>query len=1258
MRGTESLKEIINSTRNWLSEYNPSVLYIWLSILSIHPSNQKYQTRFEFLLAILTSIRKEEFRNRNLNYETFNNYISNFKEKTDSVFFTVEDFSPFSQLKLIPYFFERNKYFFFYGQTERTYELLRILKKLYICETEGHPELILIKDLFKQILNYQTRILEKLVQIEESRETLKNKIYFPSPNFFSEIENLLIINDMEVLDSRFIWSNHINEEVLAENFNKIIFGGYFNKIYLRISDSEFLLILPHIQIEILFKIFEEIVRSSENYKIIEKIIKFNIINKMKNLLISFFHRKDLIEFIVNKKREIISKEDELIVLYDNNLIILKMVDFFSDTDLSSNLNNSYEDINKTLSKIKAEEKVFLNINQHYGYEVPVKELKIIKILLYESIDLSPKSILFSFETNFENSVFSLLDLISIFELTSTPFSFLKFLEEKYNSERYFTFDQIDIFAVFYNNNESLPAFGTDLIMLEPHLWSNFYNNHLYEKFQDTIYELIEREFPKRFNKVRKWKDNQNLYECLDTRDASSANIIKLDEKLIWIFNPYLKPPLTLDDLKFPMRVLGPLYADYIERIITEFLELIHSYTSSNKYAIFLIPIEICPNNSNFTQFEVYYSRINEKDPIIVKSFLNRDLKLISIVFYDSILWGEKFIDSKNNDNCKYAMNQLIESIFDFFEPNLSKVEINNKTMEFLQDFFIESERDYFLDVIPIRNQDIKKYHSYIKFNPTDKEKVIKDVESYLREKQTIQKHLSPEESIALYNEIYKVFYERLRDQISQFDINILYFTYNQLELIEGKREMIRLETGMRSPSHIDIDYQDYFEKTYDEISQLSSTLRFIIHNILKFGINGIKKISATEYSYIQALSFYLISISQISDFTFSKLIEYTINIKDYYKFDELRSNSIFDYDAFKEVESKGKLESTRDFYNSIISESKKDYQNLEIPENEKIMIMNIDEAFQFQFSFSFTKMMRVLSILSSSSQSNKDIKFFPSILIQKEDLIKFIKDEYKNEYKDRPSFIEGLNKGITELEIEAILNYLSLDFHSFQDMDILIHLKIMKQKNRLTLCPLIRLNNQFLYGKQCCNVAFQIWRRNIFAGVFPYKIHVDDKVSVALQELHSYQDLIFEDECGNIAKEVLGDDKYIIRLKNFKRISESLPKYPDCGEIDLLAVNLQTKTCFILDAKNYYLKLNPYDIKNEINRFIKNNKADLKKLNKKEKFVIDNFNFFLEFFQITDKENWRFKKGFIIKYNFPSAYIIDVDVDFVFQNELDSYLKF
>lgn len=215
----------------------------------------------------------------------------------------------------------------------------------------------------------------------------------------------------------------------------------------------------------------------------------------------------------------------------------------------------------------------------------------------------------------------------------------------------------------------------------------------------------------------------------------------------------------------------------------------------------------------------------------------------------------------------------------------------------------------------------------------------------------------------------------------------------------------------------------------------------------------------------------------------------------------------------------------------------------------------------------------------------------------------------------------------------------------------------MKNKNRLTLCPLLKLDDQYLFGKECCNVAFNDWRYYIFNGMFPYKISERCEISIALKKIHSHQDEMFEEECGKIALRALGKDRYIIRLKNFQRISKNLPKFPKCGEIDLLAVNPIIKTCYILDSKNYFLWFNPSKIKNEIHRFIEGNKSDLKKLLQKEEFIRINFTLFLEYFKIKDRYSWKFKKGFVIKHNIPSAYLPNIDADFIFQNKLESYLK-
>lgn len=1253
----KSIESIIENTRNWIIKYNPLILYKWITILSIHPSNQIYQIRLEFFLAIMTTIKVEEYQNEELNYEEFSSFMQKFKEHTDSLFFSIEDFIPFSQLKLIPYFYEKEKYYFFYGHVERMFEQLRILEKLYLLDIDmKYPELLLMRGLFKQVLKYQTGILNKLIQIEESREELKSQIYVPTNAFFKEFEDILLLSSNEIIDSNFILEFSSNRSELKDKFKNIVDGTFFNSLYLKFSDIKFCVALPSIQIEVLYKIFEIIIRKSTSKNLIE--VPHNNLKKvLKNVIDTFFHLTDCFKAIYNGKKECISNDIDGIVLAENILILFKFVDVFSKSKSTEKLTKCYRFLESFTQKLRSEDFLYLRLKNSYGYKVPTVELKFLRIIIYQSIDLSPEVLPFNFETNSQTTVVKLMDLISIFELTTSSMSFLKFIEEKYSIPRILTFDQMNIFAAFHINNESLPFSGESILFLDPHMWSNFYNNYLYEKYQDSIYELVEFEFPSKYNKISNWNKSKNIYECFDSRTLDSAMVIKHKRQLFWIFNPRIHPNLSMEDLEFHLRVITPLYADYINRIIEEFINLINSYFSFQRYGIYPIPVKVCPNNPQFTQFKEIYQQVNEKDPIIAKSFLNKNFILISMIFYDVILWSEKFLTSETNDNSIYAIKQLVYSIIANFEPNLSEREINDKAIEFVKSCFMEEDRDYYLETLPARNEDIKAYPLYDKFNPTNQEKVIKEVESYLMKLQVKQEHLTTEESKQLFNKIYKEFYKRFKDLLFQYDISILFYAYRQRELIEGKRYLIRLEAGMRKTSQLDYDYRESFLKEYDEISKLSTTQRFIIENILNSGIKGDKKINKIEYSYLLSLAFYLISISQISDFSHSKVIEYSINIKDLYKFDEIRDKSLFDYDAFKEVDFRGKLESTRVFYNGIKSLSQNEIDKVDLPYDEKKAVKRLENAFQSEFSFTFTNLMRIIWILSSTDYKGKDISFFPTILADKADLIKNLEIEYRKNFGDLPIFNGTLVKEIKDKEIEMILEFVSLDFSSYQNKEILLYLKLMRSRNRLSIRPLVKINSQFLIGKECCNIAFELWRRDIFAGIFPYKIDKKGEVSLALNQIHSLQDKKFEDECGEIAKNALGEGNCLIRLKNFNRISEQLPKRPSCGEIDLIALNPNTRTCFILDAKNYYLKLHPYDIKNEIDRFITNNDSDLKKVRKKEKFVIDNFKYFLDYFQIIDQLDWKFKKGFIIKYNFPTKYIKNLDVDFVFQDKLGTYLK-
>jgi len=1241
MKRDKSIEEIVREIRKWMCEYHPITLYKWIFTISIHPSNQIYLARFDFLLSILTSINYSQFRKKILDYERFIGYINEFKKDSDDLFLYFEDYVPFSQLKLIPYFFERNKYYFFYGQSERPYELLRNLDKIFISETNDFTELLLIKKIFLQVLKYQTSILKTLNNIEESRIELKNSIYIPSIDFFNQIKDLILIEKQEVLDKKFILCLDQSNKNPIEKFMEIIYGKFFTKMYIKLSEKDYALIFPNLQIETLFDIFTKIISRSKNRDNFEIIIQKNVNDAIHNELTYFFD--DVYEEFIDKNGKRFGNFDFLI-FFQNILFIIKIAALISENNLDSRISESYSTLNMVENDIKNE--LFTKIQKKY--------YRICKIIIFESLEIAPQHITLNFKRNTQMTVFSLIDFISILQLSKSPISFLKFLEEKYTVRILSTFDEIDIFALFLQNNESIPSLGLDIQIINPHLWSDFYNNYLYDKYQDNIFELIEREFPNKFNKIKKWNNEQDLYECLDTRTMESANIIKLKNRLIWIINPEFKPPLNIEDIEFAMRLIGPLYSDYLQRILNPFELLISTYTSSKKYAIFLIPEIIYSQSSECEKFENYYSQVNEENPIIVYSFLNRQFKLISMIFYSRLLWAEKFSDNESNENAIYAIRQLIYSIFEYFESENSDEEILLKTGEFIDKNIKLHACDYILQSIPVRNQMIRKYPSFLKLNSTDQERVIKDAERFLKENQISEGTLNTEESKNLFNDLYKFLYHQLETLLSEYDISILYFAYTQLELLEGRRYLLYIEAGMRDPTVIDNEYLQDFTNRSEEISRLSITQRFIISCILKQELYNKKKINSIDYGYLQALTLYLISISQKSEFIHSSIIDYNLIIKDFNKFDETQTEAVFNLETFKEKESKNRLESTRAFFNKIKNLSEKEeIDEVEIGE-EIIMIRELEESFQTQLSFSFTNMMRILWILSTLNYDKENLRrIFPLVFMEKDLLIQLLIGEYKKQYKDRT----GLIQDTSYEEIYLILDYLILNFNSYDDQDMLLRPRLIKKKERISICPLIQVNNHILFGRESCSAAFHYWRRTIFAGIFPYELSTEDLIYVALQKIHSFNDKIFEDECADIAKKAIGEGNYILRLKNFKRISELLPKYPPCGEIDLLALNKDLRTCFILDAKNYFLKLHPQDIKNEINRFILKSKSELQKLHQKEQFIKENEELVYDYFQVSERTNWKFKKGFIIKQNFPSAYVPDVDLDFVFQDELDEYLN-
>jgi hypothetical protein len=1235
-----------------MKKYNKSELIKWIQVCSIHPSNQIYQGRFELLLGIALSVRDKDYKRDKIEFDKFKSFIKEFKTNTDRFF--IEDFIPYNQLNLIPYFIDGNKFFFFYGLLENAYELLRVLEKVYLFDySEKIPELDLIKEIFIKILKIDTEILLKLNADTESHNTSKDSIYIPSEDYFHSFITLFDVKTSELLTPDY-FQEYIEKEFIVENISKFTHGGFFNNIYIQTLDGEVILLLPQLHIEILSSVFVDIVQKAPNLYYIKEQINNNFKKQVLKASNKFF--KNLLFKITDTKNLSLSRNIDGIFLFENKLLVFQIPLIFPESNLSEEINNSYTILEEFKNNIGKQEIIHLKFHQKYFHKVQIVELDIIKFIIFEKIDINPVSLFLNIDTNLKYNVFSFKDLIAMFELVSSPLSFIKYLEERHEyRQKIRTINGLNIFATFIQNNESLPDYGEGFITIMPHTWSNYYYNHLFLKFQDNIYELIESDYPNKFDYVNQLDISQDLYECFSAETLTGAHLIKMNNKLIWIFGAEPHPSLSWDDLRFALSMFGLLYTNYIHRISKDFLNLLQSNNFNQKIRIFLVPSPLFQNSENYIKFRNTYERINEKTPLVVKSFINVEKNLISMVFYNTELWIKKFSDTITNENCKFALKQLLLSIIHTLNEKLTSYEIIQVANEIVETIPI-IKKDYFFTPLIARNPRGSDYVSYFQLNLTDFNRVKKEIEYFLRTLGLKQKELSPQESKKLYNQIFEILYSKLEKIISKYDISLLEFAYKQLELVERRRFEQLIEIGMKNLDQItEVDRKRYTEEMKN-ITNHSVSAKFIIEMILKCGIKGERRMNRIDWSYIQANALYLLSVSERSEFTHTGLIDFQINIKEFHKFDEIQQPGKFDNESYTEKRFDIRLEKAKDIFISLKEQSnriEKEWIQENIKGKEEDLIRDLEKAFINQFSFSFTNLLRTLSILSSTDLHSEDFNLFPLTIIREAELIVEIKERFLE-------FLEiNQSQGdiITNKELQTILKFITLDFESYSDIKMIIPLKLLKKKERFTISPLIRIDDLIMYGNECCNSSYGIWKHNILSGIFPFEIPVNSKVDIAIKNMHSYDDKMFEVECGEIAKNVLGEDNFILRLKNFQRISISFPTFPPCGEIDLLAINKITKKIFILDSKNYSLRLSPKNIKNEIYRFIESNKSDLVKLAKKEKFVIENLDSFLDYFNILDKKDWKIFKSFIIRQNFPSAHIPEFSTNFIFIENLQNYFE-
>lgn len=240
--------------------------------------------------------------------------------------------------------------------------------------------------------------------------------------------------------------------------------------------------------------------------------------------------------------------------------------------------------------------------------------------------------------------------------------------------------------------------------------------------------------------------------------------------------------------------------------------------------------------------------------------------------------------------------------------------------------------------------------------------------------------------------------------------------------------------------------------------------------------------------------------------------------------------------------------------------------------------------------------------------------------------------------------------------LDKIIDFIVIDQKDVK-VDKVIPTQLFRDKKRLNLCPIYCNQGKYYFGNQMCIESSKFWTSKVSYGDFPYVIDDNSPVGKFMLEHRQQLDKELEKEAEKIISDELGENNYESNILNFKKLSRDFPRRPDCGEIDILALNRNIKTLFLFDAKNRRKSTTPYGVKCDIDEFLKGKKSYLSKIIKKEKFIKDNLVKVLEHFSVKDANGWQVKKAFIVKQNYQIAYHYKKAIDFVELENLNSYVR-
>ncbi|GEM_PF-3252797 len=1235
--------------RDRLKRYSPKDLFLWIQVTAVYPSNQIYQLRFEFLLAVFFSIPSQEFAGRNLDRNEFIDLVVYYEKEWGDHFYITEDWTPFSQKKRIPFFSNKKKFYFFYGLHERPYEYLRQLEDLYFSNTciDNFQELVLLRKVFYLSLEFQTNLLNKISKLDYIDEDTAS-ICIPSEIEYIELVQIYkTSNDSkDILRSFGMLEFGVFQKHGSHLFDLCLRQKLFNTLYVQFSENETFFLLPQLHMGILYLIGSDLINKSHQRNAIAQNLFESFQTRLKKKCLQFFAcNTEITEVLQQGTESNLTENVDFVARVDaDKLILIKAVQC-CDTNTPCLMEGVLREIHLLVEKLQKELILGLKCMTGEIVAVPSQVMEVWVFIVFECNTIEYRYELNKKEIGKKDWIVNNMDFNAILEFIEKPTSLLKFLRADFelrSKSNVRTTDFLDRFVYYFSSGESYPIMGIKptMMMFAPHEWHDFFHEHIFTKYQDDIYERIEYEYHGYFNYIK--QDAENIYEVLDTGTLSGGKIVKFGKGLIWIIYPPDGYYLSYDLVVTYSGLIGPLFADYINRLRISLQKLFEQLGAGIivKYQIGIYPAPLIMNIAELDQFVPYAKKINKETPLIIETMIDgKSRDFFSILIYDPVFLQDLFAQ-KDNAGEKYCIQQLVKSLYLAFNPNMTEQLANNFAQEFVNNNIPNALKGYSYDAIPAENPKLDLYDEPILLSKPEIAKVNLEVVEFLASENIVPREYHGEDAKKINNLIFQFIGNRLREELNTYNQSVLFFAYEQIEFIEGKRDWNRKMLAINSNKYIEFDIVQREMDNSLEISKLSVASKIIIESILTTSFKGNKAITKEGWQYLLAISVVLFDTSVMSDNIHYGIVPHGLQITELYEVKSVLGESAINSEKYFLVENERKVgqAKTNNFNQNVkVDTDLEDGNNIKPMPS---MLREIDATFRTLFGFSYDNLVMVLYTLGHTNFEKSH--YFPLTTIDEDKLVSLVMEFIK----DPPE----------EKECKAILKFVSLDYDLYKKNIFIIPSKQLRSKDRINLCPLIKYEGKYIYGNQMCLAACDIWSHSIASADFPYELGDNHPLQKVIKILHRFLDESLECRAVNIAIKVLGKENVEGNIDNFKRLCQGFSSKPDCGEIDLIAINTDTKTLFLLEAKNRPRHLRPYDIRKEIDQFFNGPKSYLAKLLKKELFVKSNMPDVLTHFNVSDISGWQLKKAFIVNSNHPSAYTINSNIDFVIIDELNSFL--